>query len=232
MDSVKTSCKYALFSDMDSSNDGTSNVDTASMELLIDLGRSLYKLMFQLLLLIESDHKIAINVIQHLRMNDKMQDLSKMYISVRGAILRSIDEADMESLDTSISTEGESTPTPSPGIPMNNTEFESMLVELIDHQKWSAAINHVKQHKQLISNNAVSCFTLAVGNLENASCIPKDEDTKSVGDLNIIMDIYSQQLIKDRSGMFCNMMYCLYVYGTFFPFFLQKFLSFLVLKQN
>lgn len=198
--------KYAPFSDADSSNEGAGStaedpqkLDPATMELLIDLGRALYKLMFQLLLLIESDHKIAINVVQSLRQNDKMQDLSKIYISVRGAILRSIDETEMESLDASTSTEGDSTPTPSPGIPMNNTEFETMLIEMIDGQRWTAAINHVRQHKQL--SNVSPCFTLASGNLETASSIPKDEDMKSVEDLNIIMNIYSQRLIKDRQGM-------------------------------
>uniref|UniRef100_A0A336LX10 CSON006579 protein n=1 Tax=Culicoides sonorensis TaxID=179676 RepID=A0A336LX10_CULSO len=206
LDSVKTSCKYALFSDMDSSNEGTGTAnivdhtaDPATMELLIDLGRGLYKLMFQLLLLIESDHKIAINVVQSLRQNDRMTDLSKMYMSVRGAILRSIDETEMESLDTSTSTEGENTPTPSP-VPINSNEFELMLVELIDGNRWTAAINYVKQHKQL--SNVNPCFTLTSSNLETASSLPKEEDMKSVGDLNIIMDIYSQKLIKDRNDAF------------------------------
>lgn len=193
--------KYAPFSDEDTgsaADDPQQKTDPATIELLIDLGRALYKLMFQLLLLIDSDHKIAINVVQSLRSNDKMQDLSKLYISVRGAILRSIDETEMESLDASTSTEGDSTPTPSPGIPMNNSEFETMLIEMIEGQRWTAAINHVKQHKQLSS--ASPCFTLSSGNLETASSIPKDEDMKSVEDLNMIMNIYSQQLIKDRQG--------------------------------
>lgn len=204
LDSVKTSCKYALFSDMDSSNEGTGTAnivdhtaDPATMELLIDLGRGLYKLMFQLLLLIESDHKIAVHVVLNLRNNDKMTDLSKMFMSVRGAILRSIDETEMESLDTSTSTEGENTPTPSP-VPINSNEFESMLFELVEGNRWTAAINYVKQHKQL--SNVNPCFTLASSNLETASSLPKEEDIKSVGDLNIIMDVYSQKLIKDRNG--------------------------------
>ncbi|EAU77987.1 AGAP012775-PA, partial [Anopheles gambiae str. PEST] len=91
----------------------STSTDPATAELLLDLGRGLYKLMFQLLLLIESDHKIAISVVQNLRQNEQMQDLSNLYLSVRGALLRCIDDAEMESLDTSTSTEGENTPTPS-----------------------------------------------------------------------------------------------------------------------
>uniref|UniRef100_A0A182YPI0 Protein furry n=1 Tax=Anopheles stephensi TaxID=30069 RepID=A0A182YPI0_ANOST len=170
LDEVKASCKLALFtSDIDSANEGTggssavvslsTSTDPATAELLLDLGRGLYKLMFQLLLLIESDHKIAISVVQNLRQNEQMQDLSNLYMSVRGALLRCIDDAEMESLDTSTSTEGENTPTPSPGLPMNNSEFENILVELIDNQRWSAAINHVKQHKQM-SNHSASNYNL------------------------------------------------------------------------
>lgn len=62
-----------------------------------------------------------------------MEDLSQLYLSIRGTILRSIDDVEMESLDTS--TEGENTPTPSP-LPMNNNEFESTLIDLIEKQRF------------------------------------------------------------------------------------------------
>lgn len=64
-----------------------------------------------------------------------MQDFSQNYGSIKSAILRSIDDVEMESLDTSTSTEGENTPTPSPGLPMNNCEFENTLIDLIDKQR-------------------------------------------------------------------------------------------------
>ena len=59
--------------------------------------------------------------------------MSQLYLSIRGTILRSIDDVEMESLDTS--TEGENTPTPSP-LPMNNNEFESTLIDLIEKQRF------------------------------------------------------------------------------------------------
>lgn len=66
-----------------------------------------------------------------------MQDLSQSFISTRGTLLRSIiDDAELDSLDTSTSTEGENTtPTPSPGLPMNSSEFENILIDLIDKQR-------------------------------------------------------------------------------------------------
>jgi hypothetical protein len=45
-----------------------------------------------------------------------------------------MDDVEMESLDTSTSTE-ENTPTPSPGLPMNNCEFENTLIDLIEKQR-------------------------------------------------------------------------------------------------
>uniref|UniRef100_A0A182QIV4 Cell morphogenesis protein N-terminal domain-containing protein n=1 Tax=Anopheles farauti TaxID=69004 RepID=A0A182QIV4_9DIPT len=242
LDEVKASCKLALFtSDIDSANEGTggssavvslsTSTDPATAELLLDLGRGLYKLMFQLLLLIESDHKIAISVVQNLRQNEQMQDLSNLYMSVRGALLRCIDDAEMESLDTSTSTEGENTPTPSPGLPMNNNEFETILVELIDNQRWSAAINHVKQHKQL-SNHSVSNYNLSGGigsgsggnagggimftsggssssSTGAAACGSGDgvfnnlaTEFKTTDDLSIILNVYAHRLTKDRNDVF------------------------------
>ncbi len=77
MESVKSSIKYNLFSDVDTMNESTTSstdqipvVDPGISEMLIDLGRGLYKLMFQLLLLIEADHKIAIQIYQNLQKNE------------------------------------------------------------------------------------------------------------------------------------------------------------------
>jgi len=203
LDSVKTSCKLALFSEVDpnstveggsSSGTGFMTFDPATTELLLDLGRSLYKLMFQLLLLIESHHKISLSVVNNFRHNEKMQDMSELFMLVRGAVLRCIDDAELESLDTSTSTEGEHTPTPSPGLPMNNSEFETSLNELIDAQKWSSAITQVRQFKrisQLTSSNP-NISILTAGNF----------DSRVADELSIILNIYSQKIIKDGNDTF------------------------------
>jgi Furry protein C-terminal len=75
LESIKSSVKFNLFTDVDTSGEGASGSEAISSdpgisEILIDLGRGLYKLMFQLLLLIESDHKIAIQVYQNLQRNE------------------------------------------------------------------------------------------------------------------------------------------------------------------
>lgn len=72
LESIRTSVKFNLFAD-DTLPDGAASSepnDPGISEILIDLGRGLYKLMFQLLLLIEADHKIAIQVYQNLQRNE------------------------------------------------------------------------------------------------------------------------------------------------------------------
>jgi len=66
-----------------------------------------------------------------------MYDMSEEYLKIKGAILRSIDDVELESLDTSTSTEGESTtPTHSSPLLMNTSDFENTIYELIDKQRF------------------------------------------------------------------------------------------------
>lgn len=65
----------------------------------------------------------------------QMQDMSDSYHNIKGALLQSIDDVEMESLDTSTSTEGESTTPISSPLPMNSSDFENTIYELIDKQR-------------------------------------------------------------------------------------------------
>ncbi|XP_055840446.1 protein furry isoform X2 [Episyrphus balteatus] len=203
LDSVKTSCKLSLFTEVTEHQSGaeasTSTsfmpFDPATAEIVLDLGRALYKLMFQLLLLIESNHKIASNVVNNFRHNEKMLDISELFILVREALVRTINESEQDSLDTSTSTEGDHTPTPSPGLPMTSAEFETTLHELMDNQKWPETVAHVRQYKRMshmsVSNSNLSIFPYT--NLENRL---------KYDDVIFILNIYSQRLLKDRTDTF------------------------------
>lgn len=69
-----------------------------------------------------------------------MEDMSDSYASIKGAILQSIDDVELESLDTSTSTEGENTtPTASP-LPMNTCDFEGTIYELVDKQRFAFTV--------------------------------------------------------------------------------------------
>lgn len=61
--------------------------------------------------------------------------MSTEYHAIKGALLQSIDDVELESLDTSTSTEGSTTPTHSSPLPMNATDFENTIYELIDKQR-------------------------------------------------------------------------------------------------
>lgn len=216
---MKATTKLTLFSDTESTHDGSTNAalgspDTGTSDLLIDLGRGLYKLIFQLLLLIESDHKMAVSVMNSMRHNDKMEDLSRVYMDVRGALLRCIDDADMDSLDTSTSTEGEHTPTQSPApAPLPAHEFESALYELIDKHKWNAALQLTRQFRKYSSTatlSPTSNFALQPST-SSTSCISSSslnyglwpiaaENNWMLDDTSLILLIYAQKLVKDRNG--------------------------------
>lgn len=210
---MKTSYKLTLFSDTESAHEGSTNAtlgspDPATSELLIELGRGVYKLIFQLMLLIESDHKIAVSVMTSMRQNEKMEDLSSAYGAVRGALLRCIDDADLDSLDTSTSTEGEHTPTrPLPSI----SEYESCLSEMIDKHKWNSAIALTRQfRKYSVTLSPVSNFSLQLSS-SATSCIStstltsglvpySSENNWVLDDTSLILMLYAQRLTKDRAG--------------------------------
>ncbi|XP_064544555.1 protein furry isoform X5 [Drosophila montana] len=205
LDAVKTSCKLSLFNEADVAASGlelpsSSSIpcmpfDPASTEVVLDLGRSLYKLMFQLLLLIESNHKISSNVVNHFRINEDMHDISDLYALVRDALVRCTSEAELDCLESSTSTEGEHTPTPSPGLPMTHEEFEASLHEHIDRQCWTSAISHVRQYRRVstLSAGDQSLTILTYGNLD--SRIKFDE-------MSIILNAYAHSLMKDRTEAF------------------------------
>lgn len=125
-----------------------------------------------------------------------MQDFSKTLTTIRGTLLRCMDDTEMDSLDTSTSTEGENTPTPSPSVPMTNAEFESVVVELIENQRWSAALAHVRQHRQLTANAPPT----SPGGETSLKLCHHHESCSAPDDVTLIMNIYSQRLTKERQG--------------------------------
>lgn len=126
-----------------------------------------------------------------------MQDFSSVLANIRGTVLRCLDETDYDSLDTSISTEGENTtPTPSPGLPMSYQEFEAMLVDLIESQRWGAVITHVKQFLQLSGSGALMLNSPAVG----SAALVGNYDPHADDIPTLITKIYSQRLTRDRNG--------------------------------
>ncbi|XP_070136486.1 protein furry isoform X3 [Drosophila bipectinata] len=206
LDAVKTSCKLSLFNEADVAASGlelpsSSSIaympfDPASTEVVLDLGRSLYKLMFQLLLLIESNHKISSNVVNHFRINEDMHDISDLYALVRDALVRYTSEAELDCLESSTSTEGEHTPTPSPGLPMTQEEFEMGLHEHIDLQRWPSAIAHVRQYRRVATLNAAGDQTMTIFTYSSL------DNRQKWDEMSVILNAYAHGIMKDRTEAF------------------------------
>ncbi|XP_017028103.1 protein furry isoform X2 [Drosophila kikkawai] len=205
LDAVKTSCKLSLFNEADVAASGlelptsSSSIaympfDPASTEVVLDLGRSLYKLMFQLLLLIESNHKISSNVVNHFRINEDMNDISNLYALVRDALVRYTSEAELDCLESSTSTEGEHTPTPSPGLPMSQEEFEAALNEHIDLQRWPSAIAHVRQYRRVSTLNAAGDQNLTIFSYSSL------DNRQKWDEMTVILNAYAHGIMKDRTA--------------------------------
>lgn len=78
-----------------------------------------------------------------------MQDMSETFVSIKGAILQSIDDVELESLDTSTSTEENTTPIASP-LPMNVGDFESTIYELVDQQRFVTNSQNCSNLQQIL----------------------------------------------------------------------------------
>lgn len=232
LESMRNARKTTLFSDTESQHEASNALaastsaaaaqqasaaaamDAVTNDILIELGRSLYKLMFQLLLLIESDHKIATNVLASLQQNSALTDLSQLLADTRGALVRSIDDAELDSLDTSTSTEGgdQHTPTPSPVLPMTGAEFEAALVQLVEQQRWSAVMVHVRQHRMSSGTDAGGMhehhveLSVDVGGSGTMAMMKQQHYAMGrsggvvIDDLSTVLNVYSQRLVRDRNG--------------------------------
>ncbi|XP_054710198.1 protein furry-like [Uloborus diversus] len=138
----------------------------------IDLCRCLYKLHFQLLLLLESYAKL----LQHLSAGVQQAhivDLSQDITSVKNEVVRAVEDTESDRLS----------PSEQPDVSdLSNQEAETILVELIHTRKWGKAIRHLHCYRSIFPG---SIF----GNTE--------ED-----DVDVILGIYAKHLCENRTGYF------------------------------
>jgi hypothetical protein len=73
--------------------------------------------------------------------------------------------------------------------------------------RWSAAINHVKQHRQLTGggagyggNTMLSTFNNSSTDVSATTLMFLSDESKTQDELSIIMNYYSQRLTKERNG--------------------------------
>lgn len=167
LDGIKTSVKLQLLNEEDGGDSGN--------ELVLDLGRALYKLHFQLLLLLEAAHKM-LSALSNIARANKLSDISEEVSVVKAALGKAAEESLF--LDR-----GTPTPTPSPSVspgpiltggPKGDDEVEAALLDLVAEGEWAAALKHARQ---------TSAF--------------EDED-----DITGILNIYCKLLARDKPGEF------------------------------
>ena len=112
-------------------------------EMLLDLGRALYKLHLQLLLLIEASNKMLGTLMNAARnVQIPLQDISAEIANMKIALSRALEES-------TESERGTPTPTPSPS-PLPGTgavEEVARVAELLRNARWCPALEAVRLHR-------------------------------------------------------------------------------------
>ena len=112
-------------------------------EMLAVLGRELYKLHIQLLLLIEASNKMLIALVEAKQsVAVELDDMSMEIASMKLALCKALEES-------TESERGTPTPTPSPSPLPGSGEVEefSRLAVLLKSSRWSSALEAVRLHR-------------------------------------------------------------------------------------
>lgn len=136
LETVKTTSKLQALGESHTTEGGVE-------EILLDLGRSLYKVHFQLLLLLEASNKmIGTLMCAAKNVQIQLQDMSVDIANMKTALSRALEES-------TESERGTPTPTPSPS-PLPGTgayEEVARIAELLKSARWSSALEAVRRHR-------------------------------------------------------------------------------------
>ncbi|XP_075228459.1 microtubule binding protein furry isoform X2 [Lycorma delicatula] len=151
---------------------GRSNLEDAAL----DLGRACYKLHFQLLLLLESANKMF-TVLCNTAHENQLRDLSSEVSAMKVALHRALDEG-LESSD-----QGTPTPTPTPSPSPIPDLSETTLIELLQDNKWSSALQYARHNRRCWPSDLISTGA--------------EED-----DIASILSVYCCHLVKEKQDIF------------------------------
>uniref|UniRef100_A0A8D8TGL4 Protein furry n=1 Tax=Cacopsylla melanoneura TaxID=428564 RepID=A0A8D8TGL4_9HEMI len=111
-------------------------------EPIVELGRALYKLYFQLMLLLESANKMIALVISTAR-NNQLQDVSADVILMRKTLVKAQEDI------------GIPTPTPQPTPPLGGADSEGLILEYLAQAKWGDALTFTRTHRNSCLSEAM-----------------------------------------------------------------------------
>lgn len=134
MEAVKAATKLQVLG-------GGHTTEAGLEEILLDLGRALYKLHLQLLLLIEASNKMLGTLMNAARnVQIPLQDLSVEIANLKIALSRALEES-------TESERGTPTPTPSPSPLPGTGAVEEVIIELLTNARWCPALEAVRLHR-------------------------------------------------------------------------------------
>lgn len=157
---------------------GSHTTEAGLEEMFLDLGRALYKLHLQLLLLIEASNKMLATLMSAARnVQIPLQDISAEIANMKIALSRALEES-------TESERGTPTPTPSPS-PLPGTgavEEVARVAELLRNARWCPALEAVRLHRAQWPGDPFH-----------------DDD-----DVTTAVNMYCKYLGQDRSGNILN----------------------------
>ncbi|KAF4527625.1 hypothetical protein B566_EDAN016356 [Ephemera danica] len=189
LNAVRTSVKLQLL------GEGGAEVGGAG-GLLADAGRALYKLLFQLVLLLEAVHKMVgslTSAAKSCQLTDLSSEISALEIHLVGALDDGVGLTGCGGWSSSGGGDSSGTPTPTPspahslqtessgGESVGCEETEAALVDLIRDGKWTAALGMSRRFRSSL--------------LGTDSPSMQYED-----DISTILHVYCRHLARDKAG--------------------------------
>ncbi|XP_017780111.1 PREDICTED: protein furry isoform X2 [Nicrophorus vespilloides] len=145
-------------------------------DYLLDLGKALYKLHFQLLLLIEAGNKMITTLTNTLK-TSQFHDVTSEVLVVLNALNTAIEDTEADG-GTPTPASSSTVSSPSPG---SADDLETALYELVAAEKWSASLSFLKHNRGHLCSE---------GNMDL-------ED-----DVVLILNIYCKKLVQEKSDCF------------------------------
>ncbi|XP_045464267.1 protein furry isoform X2 [Harmonia axyridis] len=129
-DAVKTTLKLEMLSGQPS--------EYRHDQYFMELGKSIFKLYFQLLLLVEAVNKLVCLLHTTLLAAD-FKDMTPEVLTIRNALARTFEDTEADGGVASLSTLEE-----------NNESYDSTITRLLDRQEWTQCVLYFKQHRSAI----------------------------------------------------------------------------------
>lgn len=176
VDAVRASAKLELLGE-------SGGILTSNLELLLDVGKALYKLHFQLVMVLEAANRM-VGALTSAAETNQLQDISSEVIQLKAALEDNV-EGEQHTPTATPSLTPSATPTPPPEgtISLIGGNAENTLMHLLQEARWGAALNWAKENRGLWGDDVVP------------ACLEED-------DVISILILYCKHISQDKSDLY------------------------------